>query len=61
MDENAVRAHFTEIGCVMEDANVIALMWQANDGLSLADRLSFLQQANRKITNLLNLIANEVS
>ena len=61
MDENAIREHLTEIGRVMEDASVIALIWRIDDGLSLVDWLSVLLKANRKIANLLNLIADQVS
>ncbi len=60
MDENAIRRYFSEIGCIMEDASVLALVWRANDNLSLVDRLGLLLQANTKITNLLDLIAAEV-
>lgn len=61
MDENAIREHFTKIGCVMEDAAVIALLWQIDDGISLANRLNALLQANSEIADLLNLIAEEIS
>lgn len=61
MDENAIRGYFSEIGCIMEDASVLALVWRANDSLSLVDRLGLLLQANAQITNLLDLIAADVS
>ena len=52
MDEksdNDVRALFTQIGCIMEDASFIALIWERADGMTIEDRYQRLLLANRQI------------
>lgn len=48
-----VRKLFTEIGCIMEDASVIALMWRDGDGLDPGARLHSLSDAHAAIGDLL--------
>lgn len=47
------RKLFNEIGCIMEDASVVALMWRDGDGLDLRARLQSLLDAHAEIGNLL--------
>ena len=54
--DDDVRALFTQIGCVMEDASVVALIWDAADALTAQDRLEQLTQAHRQISELLHNI-----
>lgn len=52
MDEQTpenVRKHFTEIGCIMEDASAVALIWDASDPISLPDRYRRLSAAYNQI------------
>jgi hypothetical protein len=44
-----------EIGCIMEEASVVALVWVEGDGLSLEHRLEVLRDAHTKIGTLLNI------
>ena len=60
MTEPDLRAIFTEIGCIMEDASLIALLWQANDGLAPADRVAQLRKAHDRIGVLLDAIETNV-
>lgn len=59
MDEKSndhVRALFTQIGCFMEDASVVALIWDAADALTPKDRLERLTQAHHQIGETLQHI-----
>lgn len=51
---NDVREKFTKIGCLMEDASVIALQWKSGDLLLVRARLEQLKAANQEISSLLN-------
>ena len=44
----------------MEDASLIALLWQANDGLAPADRVAQLRKAHDRIGVLLDAIETNV-
>ena len=44
-----IRTLFTEIGCIMEDASVIALIWDDADPMPAQDRYRALLRANDKI------------
>jgi hypothetical protein len=55
-----VRKLFTEIGSIMEDASIIALLWSDTDGLSLRWRLQSLSDAHAKIGNLLARIERAI-
>jgi len=48
-----VRKLFTEIGCIMEDASIVALIWSDADGLDIPARLARLSDAHSKIGDLL--------
>lgn len=48
-----VRKLFTEIGCILEDASVIALMWRDGDGLDPRARIQSLADAHAEIGDLL--------
>ena len=56
MDERKLRRLFTEIGCIMEDASVTALVWKRNDTRSISDRATELRDAYNKIGGLLDSI-----
>lgn len=45
----SVRTHFTDIGCIMEDASSVALIWDASDPISLPDRYERLVAAYNQI------------
>ena len=60
MEEQKLRRLFTEIGCIMEDASVTALVWERGDKRSVKDRAAELQDACNKISGLLNTIAANV-
>lgn len=52
MDEQAtedVRAHFTNIGCIMEDASAVALIWDAGNPITLPDRYRRVAAAHNQI------------
>lgn len=51
-----VRKLFTQIGCIMEDASIVALMWRDGDGLDLRARLQSLSDAHAAIGDLLTQI-----
>lgn len=51
--DDEVRNLFTEIGCIMEDASVVALIWRDGDGLDPPARLNSLTDAHAAIGNLL--------
>ena len=48
-----VRKLFTEIGCIMEDASVVALLWRDGNGLDPRARLHSLSDAHAAIGDLL--------
>lgn len=48
-----VRKLFTQIGCVMEDASIVALIWRDGDGLDPQARLQILSDAHAEIGDLL--------
>ena len=48
-----VRKLFTEIGCIMEDASLVALVWKDGDGLDPRTRLQILLDAHTEIGVLL--------
>lgn len=52
-----VRNLFTEIGCIMEDASVVALVWSSKDELDIRARFHRLSDAHKNIGDLLSLIA----
>jgi hypothetical protein len=57
MDDDAqehIRALCTEIGSVIEDASVVALVWNESDGLSIKARVQRLQDAHAEIGRLLD-------
>lgn len=56
MDEEELRTLFTDIGCIMEDSSVKALVWQRKDARSRSDRATELRVAYNKIGALLDII-----
>ena len=59
MDKQAiedVRAQFTNIGCIMEDASVIALIWDRTDLVSIQSKHEQLLQAHHQIDTALKSI-----
>ena len=48
-----IRRLFTEIGCVMEDASLIALVWGADDEIDVTARFRKISDAHEKISQLL--------
>ena len=56
MDEQELRRLFTEIGCLMEDTSVIAIMWKRNDTRSISDRATELRRTHNKVDALLDKI-----
>lgn len=60
MDEQELRGLFTEIGCIMEDASVTALVWMHDDTRSILARASELRNAYDKIGLLLKSIEENV-
>ena len=52
-EEDEVRRLFTEIGCLMEDASIVALIWSGDDGLNARQRLDELKAANQAIAGKL--------
>lgn len=60
--DDDVRELYTEIGCIMEDASLIALLWRAEDGLDVAARYREMSNAHAKIGEFLlqiNVIAKD--
>ena len=43
-----IRTLFTEIGCIMEDASVVALVWVKSDPRTIEGRYQQLLDAHRK-------------
>jgi hypothetical protein len=56
MDEQEVRELFAQIGCIMEDASVTALVWTRDDTLSMSGRARELRYAYDEIKILLDTI-----
>lgn len=56
-----IREICTEIGCVMEEASVVALVWVEGDGWSLEHRLALLRQTHAEIGAILNFAVGYVS
>ena len=59
MDERSnddVRALFTQVGCIMEDASVVALIWDPKDAVAVEERFERLSQANQQIEEALQKI-----
>ena len=56
MDERELRGLFTEIGCIMEDASVTALVWERGDKRSISDRVGKLRAAYKRIGGLIDSI-----
>jgi hypothetical protein len=54
--DDHVRSLFTEIGCVMEDVSVIALIWENDDPLTIEGRYQHLLNAHHKIDAALEQI-----
>lgn len=54
--DDKVRKLFTEIGCIMEDASIEALVWKDGDGLDLRARFNILSDAHLAIGDLLTQI-----
>lgn len=57
MDGNTtdiIRKLCTEIGSIMEDASVVALVWDDGDGLTTAARVQRLLDAHGEIGRLLD-------
>ena len=51
-----VRKLFTEIGCIMEDTSIIALIWRDKEDLDMRARLQSLSDAHAEIGDLLDRI-----
>ena len=47
------RKLYTKIGCIMEDASLIALVWRADDETDVAVRIRKISEALEKIGQLL--------
>ena len=59
MDEQAdddVRALFTQVGCIMEDASSVALIWHRADAVTVDRRYQQLLLASRQIDEVLKNI-----
>lgn len=56
--ENNIRGICTEIGTIMEDTSVVALIWTKDDDLSIAERLQLLRDAHLQIGMLLQQADN---
>ena len=52
-EDYEIRSWFTAIGCIMEDASLIALVWSAEDELDAKSRSRRLSDAHIKIGELL--------
>jgi hypothetical protein len=51
--DDEVRKLFTEIGCIMEDASLVALVWGDDDKLNTHARYRTVIDAHAKISELL--------
>ena len=56
MHEQELRRLFTEIGCIMEDASVTALVWARDDKSRISDRAAEIRDAYNKVGALLDTI-----
>ena len=59
MDENSegqIRTLFMQIGILMEDTSMIALIWRDSDRLTTGDRLARVRAANENIGVLVSQI-----
>jgi len=56
--QNRIREICTLIGTIMEDASVLALVWDTQSGLSVAARLQLLDNAHSDVSRLLKQAAN---
>lgn len=50
---NDIRKLFTEIGCIMEDTSLLALIWAADDENDVAARFRQISDAHNKVGQLL--------
>lgn len=55
-NDNEVRGLFTDIGCIMEDASVVALIWDPADAKTVHARYEQLLEAHDQIANALGQI-----
>lgn len=55
--DNEVRALFADIGCLMEDASVVALIWDPADAMTVKLRYERLSEAHGQIEEALRQIA----
>jgi hypothetical protein len=55
--DDKARVHFTHIGCIMEDASVVALIWDPADNTTLQSRYERLLETHRQIEEALQQIA----
>lgn len=60
-NDQDIRQLFTEIGCIMEDASVVALVWSAESDMDVTRRLHALQDAHRQTGELLARIEQSLS
>ena len=60
MNEQELRILFAEIGRIMEDASVNALVWKHDDTRPITDRAAELRGAYNKIGALLDTINSNV-
>lgn len=51
--EDQIRQIYTEIGIIMEDASVVALIWRKDADVSIAERLQLLRDAHLQIGTLI--------
>jgi hypothetical protein len=51
--ENQIRQICTEIGVIMEDASIVALIWQNDADVRIAERLELLRDAHLQIGTLI--------
>lgn len=56
--QDRIRTICTQIGTIMEDASVVALVWDTQSGLSVAARLQLLDNAHADVSRLLKQAAN---
>lgn len=52
-NDDRIREICTQIGTIMEDASVVALVWRIDDSFSDTDRLQQLRDAHTEIGRLL--------
>ena len=56
LETDEIRRLCTEIGCIMEDACLVALVWDPGDRLGVQARIEKLSEAHMRIGNLLSQI-----